>query len=281
MVKVHCYWKIRPFWPYLKDFFPIAMAEEPSALIDVPPKLKLVTLPLEARLQIYDHCFPPAGARIQLLPYWTHLPECRLNLPLSLYLVCRSICAELPLLSTKLRSLDNLYIIEGDSLHTFPSLDHDPHLRRFQTIIQFTERIRLVGGYIWHAERRHPRLLLPGRECAIRLLEVEPLLWSWGIVRTVFYDCLLSLLKHPDVKRRLEITLIRVRDYKDDSCPEKELCIDNENWIENGLGEYRSWLNEERKRFKWYSKHISPSDSETIRVWTKAMKRLGSDTGRK
>ena len=251
-----------PLWPCFEDSSPVVMAEEPSALFDVPHKFKLVNLPPEVRLQIYDHCFPPAGARVQLLPYWTHLPECRLNLPLSLYLVCRSIYAELPLLSTKLRSLDNLYVIEGDCLWGFPSLDHDPHLRRLQTIVQFSERMRLVGGHYWHTSRRHARLLLPGRECAIRLLEVEPLTWSWEIVRNAIHSCLLNLLAHPDVTRRLRISVIRATDYKDDLhyMIEEESWIRNENRIEDELAQFQGWLNVERKKFKRNPKYISPWD---------------------
>lgn len=228
------------------------MAEESRTPPDVSNKSSLTNLPAEVRLQIYDHCFPPNRARIQLLPYWVHVPECRLNLPLSLYLVCRSIYAELPLLSTKFRSLDNLYIIEGDSLWGVPPRDHDPHLRRFQTLVKFTERMRLVGGHHWHTSGRIPRLLLPGRECAIRLLEVEPLMWSWEILQSAIHSCLLTLLAHPDVTRRLEISVIRAGGYKSGLHfgVEKEFWINNENRIEYELGQLQGWLNVERKKFK-------------------------------
>lgn len=245
------------------------MAELSSTPLDIPSKFNLINLPPEVRLQIYDHCFPPAGARIQLLPFWAHFPECHLNLPSSLYLVCKAIYAELPLLSSKLRSLDNLYIIEGDCLFDVPARDDDPHLRRFQTIVKFAERMRLVGEHHYHTSAATLRLLLPGRNCAIKMLEVEPLTWSWEILQRVIHSCLLTLLAHPDVTRRLEISVIRTRDYKEDlySGIGKEHRVEIENRIEYELGRLQGWLNVERKKFKRNPRYISPWGWEVMRRW--------------
>lgn len=228
------------------------MAEEPSTPLDVSNKFTFLNLPPEIRIQIYGHCFPPARTRIQLIPYWAHFTECQLNLPLSLYLVCKSIYAELPLLSNKLRSLDNLYIVEGDCVWGDPPRDHDPYLHRFQTIVKYTERMRLVGGHSWETKGRIPRLLIPGQECAIRLLEVEPLHWSWGILQNVIHSCFLTLLAHPDVTRRLEISVIRATDYEEHLYTGDEVAIriHNENQSEYELGQLQGWLNVKRKKFE-------------------------------
>lgn len=55
----------------------------------------------------------PISAHVQLIPYRASSPGCHLNLPLSLYLVCKLIYNELPLLSSKNCSLDFVYIIKG------------------------------------------------------------------------------------------------------------------------------------------------------------------------
>ena len=73
--------------------------------------MSLLTLPIEMRARIYDFCFPPQHSQVQLIPYRLSSLACQLELPLSLYLVCKVIYQELPPLSAKLRSLDLLYII--------------------------------------------------------------------------------------------------------------------------------------------------------------------------
>ena len=182
-------------------------------------RMNFLALPVEVRAYIYDFCFPPKQSRIQLIPYHASSPTCRLNAPLSLYLVCRLIYAELPPLSSKLRSLDLLYIIQGAFIRRlwrsedWPRKDDDSDLSLFRTILRIAERVRLVG-----AGRPEPdawllssasRKLSAGLKCALRVLEIQPILWpKWLVVSTV-RSCLGLLATHPDVADRLEVRLIR------------------------------------------------------------------------
>lgn len=203
--------------------------------------MSFVTLPAELRALIYDFCFPPAHTRVQLIPYHASAPACHLNLPLSLYLVCKLVYTELPQLSSKLRTLDLLYIIKGPAIERCWSPedksreDDDPDLRHFQTLMQFAERIRLVGaiqpsgrsiqcassrrtlGRAIELARGGPihgvsRRLKAGSDCALKVLEIQPLLWPKRSVTRTVLSCLGPLATHVDVAQRLEVRLIADRE---------------------------------------------------------------------
>lgn len=181
--------------------------------------MELLSLPPEIRVLIYDFCFPPPYRHVQLIPYRASSLICHLNLPLSLYRVCRLISNELPHLSNKLRSLNFLYIIQGTTICTAsrpeygPRVDDDPDLHHFQKMLEYAQRVRLVGAgrnkTRGRCKQSSIRMLEPGPSCAMRVLEVQPLLWSPRLVAHTLTHCLGMLTIHPDTVERLEIRLIR------------------------------------------------------------------------
>ncbi|KAJ7342534.1 hypothetical protein DFH08DRAFT_811617 [Mycena albidolilacea] len=185
--------------------------------------------PPEVRGIIFDFCFPAPQTYVQIVPYRTSLPACRLNLPLALYLVCQLITSELGPLPAKLRRLDFTYIIRGPSL--YPARrpkdggKHDDDYDHFPSIMRFAERVRLVGAgplnSRGHSRASAPRLLQPGPRCALKVLEVQPRVWSKVGVGQVMLNYLRGLTTHPDVAGRLEMRLIR--DANDPLGPDEEV----------------------------------------------------------
>ncbi|KAI9696805.1 MAG: hypothetical protein M1836_005167 [Candelina mexicana] len=182
--------------------------------------MSLLTLPAELRSLIFDFCFPPPKTQVQLIPYRALAPQCHLNLPLSLYFVCKLFYTELPLLSSKLRSLDFLYVIQGALIGPCSRerehgsrKDDDGNLRNFEKKMEHAERVRLVGEgksrLRWRSLSSAPRRLSPGSKCALRILEVQPFLWHASLVARTLSSCLKPLIMHPDVVGRLTISLIR------------------------------------------------------------------------
>ncbi|MCJ1361090.1 hypothetical protein MMC16_000187 [Acarospora aff. strigata] len=199
--------------------------------------MNLLSLPPEVRSRIYDFCFPPPQTRVELLPYRAASPRCYLNLPLSLYLVCKFIYFELPLLSTKLRSLDFLYIVRGIVIWGCTFFEHryeqneDVDFAHFRKVMQFAERVRLVGDRrhkksSW-ADQRAKTKLGVGPECALRVLEVQPLVWPKRFVTGTIRIGLGQLTTHPDVAKRLEIHLIR----DDEGQGENEELDEIDEWL--------------------------------------------------
>ncbi|KAJ7022666.1 hypothetical protein C8F04DRAFT_234300 [Mycena alexandri] len=179
--------------------------------------MSLLSIPPELRMIIFDFCFPPVQTCVQIIPYRTSLPACRLNLPVALYSVCKAISSELEPLQAKLRRLDFTYIIRGPVLTTSwrPEYDskHDDDPEHFAFIMRFAERIRLVGsGPIISRGRGTAtggRALAPGPECALKVLEVQPRAWRrWYLARIMMMN-LCELTTHADVAERLEVRLIR------------------------------------------------------------------------
>lgn len=157
-------------------------------------KAAFLTLPIELRSLIYDFCFPPRHTRVQLIPYYINDSACQLKLPLSLYLVCKTINRDLPELSQKVQSLDLLYIIQGNKVGRFPHpshlrrVDDDRDLHHFRKVMQYAERVRMVGDI----KRGYGRAsyafkyLIGGLSCALKVLEVQPIEWSEGrVMRTL------------------------------------------------------------------------------------------------
>ncbi|KAJ7809178.1 hypothetical protein B0H14DRAFT_3760051 [Mycena olivaceomarginata] len=184
--------------------------------------------PPEVRGIIFNFCFPPPQNYVQIVPYRTSFPACRLNLPLALYLVCKLITSELGPLPAKLRRLDLTYIIHGPSLYPGWRPEHggkDDDYDHFPSIMRFAERVRLVGAGPLNS-RGHllvsvPRLLQPGPQCALKVLEVQPRVWSKVVVGQVMLNYLRGLTTHPDVAGRLEVRLIR--DADDPLGPDEEV----------------------------------------------------------
>ncbi|KAJ7191366.1 hypothetical protein B0H12DRAFT_1305449 [Mycena haematopus] len=179
--------------------------------------MSLLHIPPEVRGIILNFCFPPTQTYVQIIPYRTSLPACRLNLPLALYRVCKLITSELEPLPAKLRRLDFTYIIRGPSLHNGWRHEygdkHDDDYDHFPFIMRFAERVRLVGaGPICSRGRSlgsAVRFLRPGPECALKVLEVQPCAWSKDFLVLVMLKNLGPLTTHPDVATRLEVRLVR------------------------------------------------------------------------
>lgn len=231
--------------------------------------MNLLSLPIEVRVRIYDFCFPPLYARVQLIPCRTSDPICHLNLPLSLYLVCKLIHDELPPLASKLRSLDLLYVIQGAFIGPYarpkngPRTDDDPKLQHFQKILRFAERIRLVGegpsNAMANGQKRPgrsiscaSRRLVAGPDCGLRVLEVQPLQWPKRLVVRTVMSCLGLLTTHPDVAERLEVRLIRDNEHLDGEEEEEDRRGVNADLqrIENWLSRYQNLCGDDvTKRF--------------------------------
>lgn len=79
--------------------------------------------------------------------------------------------------------------------------------------MRFAERIRVVGEGRPKTDRRAlssaMRVLRSGSECALTVLEVQPITWQTRMLGRVLVGCLRPLTTHPDVAERLEICLIR------------------------------------------------------------------------
>ncbi|KAJ6586314.1 hypothetical protein DFH09DRAFT_1143115, partial [Mycena vulgaris] len=179
--------------------------------------MSLLQLPPELRSIIFNLCFPPARTPVQIIPYRTSLPACRLNLPVALYSVCKLITSDLEPLPAKLRRLDFTYIIQGALLHSgwrpeygVKQDDDDAH---FALIMRFAERVRLIGAGPRRSRGRGlgsaTRILVPGPECALRVLEIQPRAWRKWFLSRIMLENLGPLTTHPDVAARLEIRLIR------------------------------------------------------------------------
>ncbi|KAJ7176307.1 hypothetical protein C8R43DRAFT_557042 [Mycena crocata] len=200
----------------LANFYIKGCAYNPSCLPS-SSTMALLLLPPELRALIYDFCFPPSQTNVQIIPYHTSAPACRLNLPLALYLVCKLISSELEPVPTKLRRLDLTYIIRGPVLgpgwrpEYGSKTDDDPD--HFPLIMHFAERVRLVGSGPTFSRGRSlsspVRILRPGPECALKILEVQPLRWrKWAVARIMLSN-LAPVTTHPDVAERLQVRLIR------------------------------------------------------------------------
>ncbi|KAJ7342539.1 hypothetical protein DFH08DRAFT_874487 [Mycena albidolilacea] len=191
--------------------------------------MSLLRSPPEVRGIIFDFCFPPPQTYVQIVPYRTSLPACRLNLPLALYLVCKLITSELEPLPAKLRRLDFTYIIRGSSLHNgwrpeYGNKYDDDHAH-FPSIMRFAERVRLVGAGPISSRGRGlgspSRFLKPGPQCALKVLEVQPRAWSKTFLVLILLRHLGDLTTHPDVAGRLEVRLIR--DADDPLVPDEDV----------------------------------------------------------
>ncbi|KAJ7785320.1 hypothetical protein DFH07DRAFT_1054643 [Mycena maculata] len=182
--------------------------------------MSLLSIPPEIRGIIFDFSFPPPQTFVQIIPYIASLPACHLDLPLALYTVCKLITAELGPLPAKLRRLDLTYVIRGAALLGVWRPEYgekeDTDRARFPRIMRFAERVRLVGpGPILSRGRSLAspmRILTPGPECALRVLEVQPRAWRRWFLARVMMSSLGPLTTHPDVAARLEVRLIRDTD---------------------------------------------------------------------
>jgi hypothetical protein len=191
--------------------------------------MSLLSSPPEVRGIIFDFCFPPPQTYVQIIPYRTSLPACRLDLPLALYLVCKLIASELGPLPAKLRRLDFTYIIRGPSLHNGwrPEYGdkHDDDYHHFPSTMRFAERVRLIGAGPIRSRGRGlgsaSRFLEPGPQCALKVLEVQPRAWSKSFLVFILLRHLGALTTHPDVAGRLEVRLIR--DADDPLVPDEEV----------------------------------------------------------
>ncbi|KAJ6460836.1 hypothetical protein C8R47DRAFT_1242147 [Mycena vitilis] len=179
--------------------------------------MHLLEIPPELRGLIYDLCFPPPQTYVQIVPYRTSLPACRLHLPVALYLVCKLITSELEPLPAKLRRLEFTYIIRGAVLQRGwrpeygPKQDDDRE--HFPFIMRFAERVRLIGAGPARSRGRSlsspTRVLVPGPECALKVLEIQPRAWRKWFLASILLTSLGPLTTHPDVAARLQLRLIR------------------------------------------------------------------------
>ncbi|KAJ7042926.1 hypothetical protein C8F04DRAFT_1075286 [Mycena alexandri] len=188
--------------------------------------LTLLALPPELRALIFDFCFPPPCTYVQIIPYQTSLPACRLNLPLALYSICKAISSELKPLPDKLRRLDFTYIIRGAALcgswRPEYGSKHDDDPAHFAFVMRFAERVRIVGTSVSlpmghglsSASRKSSvgRKLVLGSQCAVKVLEVQPRAWRRQYLAGVMLWRMGELTTHSDVAERLEIRLIRDTD---------------------------------------------------------------------
>ncbi|KAJ7118947.1 hypothetical protein C8R44DRAFT_186576 [Mycena epipterygia] len=182
--------------------------------------MSFIALPPELRSIIYRFCFPLEQTPVQIFPYRTSLPACRLNLPLSLYCVCKLIHNELVPLPEQLRRLDFTYIVQGTALGRasrpeYPSRKNDdPH--HFERIMRFAERVRLVGAGPRLSGGRSissgSHFLEPGPKCALKILEIQPRTWGRWYLAQIMLGQIGPLTTHPDVAERLEVRLIRDAD---------------------------------------------------------------------
>lgn len=176
--------------------------------------MSLLKLPIELRLRIYDFCFPPPGTNVQVVPYIASSSSCHLNLPLHLYLVCKTIYTELPLLKSKFHQLDFTFLAA-----LTPSTEaEDNALAR---TLQYAERLRVVVTE-WPRQPFPPKKLFPGSDCAVKVVELQPVNWSLPMVIHILELCW-PILSHSDVKGKLEIILIREESRLDNEEPVDEI----------------------------------------------------------
>ncbi|KAJ7443864.1 hypothetical protein FB451DRAFT_1435068 [Mycena latifolia] len=196
---------------------PHGIPPAPSQETTLSPSTTLLRIPPELRGAILDLCFPPARTFVQIIPYRASLAACRLNLPLAIYSICKLITTELEPLSAKLRRLDFTYIVRGPALlgSWRPEYGdrHDDDDSHFALVMRFAERVRLLGPGPNMSNglslSSGPRRLVPGTECGLRVLEVQPRAWMKAAVEQVVLEHMLELTAHPDVAPCLEIRLIR------------------------------------------------------------------------
>lgn len=118
-----------------------------------------------------------------------------------------------------MQALDFLYIVQGAHLGNIvvpgfgSKRDDDVGQERFKNVMRYAHRIRLVGyGKIeWkrRAIQSAQKYLEAGPECALRVLEVQPILWGQQLVARRIAENLGSLVTHPQVAEQLEFRLIR------------------------------------------------------------------------
>lgn len=178
-------------------------------------KMGLLKLPSELRLRIYDFCFPPPGTSVQVVPYIASSSSCHLKLPLNLYLVCKTIYTELPILKSKLRQLDFTFLVVLSPPIGGLKAEDNPLART----LRYAERLRVVGTE-WLSQTFPPRMLFPGSDCAVKVVELQPANWSLPSVIKIIELCW-PILSHRDVMGKLEIILI-----KEDSTIENDKTLD-------------------------------------------------------
>lgn len=180
--------------------------------------MTILTLPPELRVIIYDYCFPAPQSHVVLVPYRPAKPECHLDLPLSLYLVCKTIHNDLTPLQSKLHALNLVYIVrmylrpeEGPRVDDVDILQ----AQHFTKMVKFATRIRVIGPgederlMAWGSMRKN---LSPGPErnvCAVRTLEVQPTTVGAQNMWMLLMMGLKEFVRHPDVTGRLQLKLIR------------------------------------------------------------------------
>ncbi|KAJ6470521.1 hypothetical protein C8R45DRAFT_1015868, partial [Mycena sanguinolenta] len=239
--------------------------------------MPLLCVPPEVRGIIFDFCFPPPQTYVQIVPYRISLPACRLNLPVALYRVCKLITSELPPLTMKLRQLDLTYIIQGRVLESDWRPEQarrpDEDYNHFASIMRFAERVRLVGaspfrsmGHMGTPKPQSMPIPTLGRECALKVLEVQPRTWNTQHLAGVMLARLRQLTTHPDVAADLEVRLIRDTD---------DVLGDDEQ-IKTALREYQACKERGTVRTPFYvdlaeldSTHEIETDFEEIEGWLK------------
>ncbi|KAJ7042931.1 hypothetical protein C8F04DRAFT_1075308, partial [Mycena alexandri] len=207
--------------------------------------LTLLALPPELRALIFDFCFPPPCTYVQIIPYQTSLPACRLNLPLALYSICKAISSELEPLPEKLRRLDFTYLIRGAALwgswRPEYGSKHDDDPAHFAFVMRFAERVRIVGTSATLTTGRGissaARKLVPGSHCALKVLEVQPRAWRRQHLVGVMLEKMGELTTHSDVAERLETRLIRDTDDPLETFAEVKARVRHyQKWKESGGG---------------------------------------------
>lgn len=229
----------------IPQYYNISSLENTSSSKDREAHIMhLLCLPRELRDLIYRFSFPLPNTRVQLFPYDVALSVCRLHLPLSLYLVCKQIQAEMPSLSVTLRSLDPLYTIEcykiEDQYHMQVPPDDEHTLLHLCKRLSHAERIRLVGSALITINSEGKRMvsilkpIVSGYQCALRILEIEPVGWDHIGTAQTLIRCFTALTAHPDVSDRLDIRLIRDIEKGNFSLGEEDSILDKtEDWLEN------------------------------------------------
>lgn len=153
-----------------------------------------------------------------LVPYRPAKPECHLELPLSLYLVCKTIYNELPKLRSKLHALDLIYTVR---MYLRP--EEEPRkdevdimqAQHFTKMVRFAERIRVIGPgkdermMAWGSLKKN---LSPGparNVCTVRILEVQPVMIGAQRMWMSLMMGLKEFIRPPDVTGKVELKMIR------------------------------------------------------------------------
>ncbi|KAJ6470472.1 hypothetical protein C8R45DRAFT_424357 [Mycena sanguinolenta] len=112
--------------------------------------------------------------------------------------------------------------------------------------MRFAERVRLVGvgpfRSIGDTMGTPTPILVPGRECALKVLEIQPRTWSTQHLADVMLHRLSQLTTHPDVAADLEVRL--VRDNND--------ALGDDEEIKTVLREYQACNERDRVRADFY-----------------------------